>query len=528
MQTQLGQKPVGSIVKLQLDGTPTNFIVVNQGIPQSSPLYDSSCDGTWLLLEKIQDSKPYYESSVANNTSYSDSSINSWLNSTFFARLNSDVQKVVSQVKIPYRVGSTGSTVNSGESGLLVKVFLLSGLEVGYTKQDDQGFPTDGALLSYFLSGSGYSANEKRIANHKTDGKARDWRLRSPDVNDDKRTFIVQTDGTCETLTTTNNLGVRAAMILPKTVYVDDDGTIIANNPPEAPESITVPSDVKGGSSISVSWTASSDPDGNLTGYELERKTNVAEWDQVYKGDQLNYTDQITKGWQTVQYRVRAVDSYNAASSYAESETRTVDNNSAPVITCEHPSGSDLGEKAEPFTVSYTVTDPDGDRLTVTETLDSETTRSDEEVESGTTLEAASLNTPDGFQKILNGSHTLKISASDSKASATYTLTFAKKITSASVTLNEPLSVEGDITKAVLRIIGNIPSDAVIKAEVTNNALDDSPAWQDVTENIKSGNSILFANHTAERGAAFNFRISVRRGPSDTGGYIRSITGGFQ
>ncbi len=47
-----------------------------------------------------------------------------------------------------------------------------------------------------------------------------------------------------------------------------------------------------------------------------------------------------------MQYRVAAYDSYDAQSAWTTSETRTVDNNTAPVITCDTPSGSDLGTKS--------------------------------------------------------------------------------------------------------------------------------------------------------------------------------------
>ena len=42
-----GDLPIGQIVKLMEGGVETEFIVVHQGIPGS--MYDSSCDGTWLL-----------------------------------------------------------------------------------------------------------------------------------------------------------------------------------------------------------------------------------------------------------------------------------------------------------------------------------------------------------------------------------------------------------------------------------------------------------------------------------------------
>ena len=53
MAQQLGQVAVGSIVKLNEDGSPINYIVVHQGRP--SALYDVSCNGTWLLRENIME-----------------------------------------------------------------------------------------------------------------------------------------------------------------------------------------------------------------------------------------------------------------------------------------------------------------------------------------------------------------------------------------------------------------------------------------------------------------------------------------
>ena len=52
--------------------------------------------------------------------------------------------------------------------------------------------------------------------------------------------------------------------------------------------------------------------------------------------------------------------------------------------------------------------------------------------------------------------------------------------------------------------------------------------WQDVTAAVKTGANIVFANHTAVNGFAFNFRVTVERGESGQGGYITSVQGGFQ
>lgn len=110
---------------------------------------------------------------------------------------------------------------------------------------------------------------------------------------------------------------------------------------------------------------------------------------------------------------------------------------------------------------------------------------------------------------------------------ATFTATFTKAVHKATITLKTPLAVSGDITAAVMSVVGQIPVGAVYKVEATNNAKDTSPVWQDVTAEVKSGANIVFTNKTAANGAAFNFRITVERGTS-AGGYISGVSGAFQ
>lgn len=212
-------------------------------------------------------------------------------------------------------------------------------------------------------------------------------------------------------------------------------------------------------------------------------------------------------------------------SSLVVSDDGTVSTNTAPAINA---SSTNLGEKNAPFGFGYTVTDADGDTLTVTEKLDGKTTATRTGVASGTALTFGQGSTAENFQRILNGSHTIQITANDGKESTSLSATFTKSVTSATVTLTTPLAVDGDITVAVLQVTGSIPDDATFKAEVTNNANDPSPVWQDATEEVQKGVNIVFSNKTAANGAAFNFRISVARGASGTGGYIEAISGAFQ
>ncbi len=616
----LSSKAIGSTVKLKVNGSAKDFIVVHQGKPSS--VYDDSCTGTWLLMK---DSYNYMKWNTTYENDYASSDINSWLNGTFYNLIDADIRAVIKQVKIPYHSGSYyAGTLHTGANGLNTKVFLLSGIEVGWTNRTNEYFPNDGAKLSYFLAGTGTNENKKRVAYR--NGSAQDWYLRSPRIINTSSNGVwkVAHDGSYDYDNCVNSQDIRPAFILPSTLVVSDDGTVstntepstpgsisvpssimggtnisiswakssdaesnlagykverstnggsswrqiyqgtatsttnnvafgttsvmyrvkaydteglesgwrtssqvtvVNNNAPSAPPSIAVPKDVKGGSTLVISWTAASDSDGNLSGYILERSTDGGSaYTQVYKGDALTYTDTITKGWSTVMYRVKAYDSYDAQSGYTTSTKRTVDNNTAPTITTS--SAANLGTKSSGFTISYSVDDEDAvDTLTVTEKLDGTTKRTYTATRKTTNSFGV---TGEYFQKITNGSHTMTVAVTDGKATVTKKFTFTKAVTAANITLAQPMEADAQITLCAISVGGLIPADAMFKVEVTNNGKDDSPVWEDATTEARNGRNHLFTNQTATNGFAFNFRVTAERGASGESGYIASIQGGFQ
>lgn len=612
----LSSKAIGSTIKLKVNGSARNFIVVHQGKPSS--VYDDSCNGTWLLMQDIYENRAWHSS---NANDYANSTIHSYLNSTFLNLFESNIKNAIKQVKLPYRKGSgTSTTVTSGSNGLSAKIFLLSATETSF----DFGYmPSgEGAELAYFKGCADNSSDSKRVAY--LNGSAAFWWLRSPYCYNSYSALCVNSNGDWYNNYCSYSRGIRPALILPSTLLVSDDGTVstntapstpgsisvpssimggtnisiswakssdaesnlagykverstnggsswsqiyqgtatsttnnvafgttsvmyrvkaydteglesgwrtssqvtvVNNNAPSAPPSIAVPNDIKGGSTLVISWTAASDSDGNLSGYILERSTDGGStYTQVYKGDALTYTDTITKGWSTVIYRVKAYDSYDAQSGYTTSTKRTVDNNTAPTITTS--SAANLGTKSSGFTISYSVDDEDAvDTLTVTEKLDGTTKRTYTATRKATNSFAV---TGEYFQKITNGSHTLTVTVTDGKATVTKTFTFTKAVTAASITLAQPMEADAQITLCAITVGGLIPAGAVFKVEVTNNGKDSSPVWEDITTKSRDGRNHLFANQTAVNGFAFNFRITAERGVSGEGGYIASIQGGFQ
>lgn len=614
----LSSKAIGSTIKLKVNGSAKDFIVVHQGKPSS--VYDDSCNGTWLLMKDIYENRQWHSS---DTNDYANSTIHSYLNGTFLNLFESNIKNAIKQVKLPYRKGSgTSTTVTSGSNGLSAKIFLLSATETSFSFSS---MPSgEGAELAYFKGCADNSSDSKRVAY--LNGSAAFWWLRSPycDNNLSNYALYVGSNGDWNGSYCSNSLGIRPALILPSTLLVSDDGTVstntapstpgsisvpssimggtnisiswakssdaesnlagykverstnggsswsqiyqgtatsttnnvafgttsvmyrvkaydteglesgwrtssqvtvVNNNAPSAPPSIAVPNDVKGGSTLVISWTAASDSDGNLSGYILERSTDGGStYTQVYKGNALTYTDTITKGWSTVMYRVKAYDSYNAQSGYTTSTKRTVDNNTAPTITTS--SAANLGTKSSGFTISYSVDDDDaGDTLTVTEKLDGTTKRTYTATRKATNSFAV---TGEYFQKITNGSHTLTVTVTDGKATVTKTFAFTKAVTAASITLAQPMEADAQITLCAITVGGLIPADAVFKVEVTNNGKDSSPVWEDATTEARNGRNHLFTNQTAANGFAFNFRVTAERGASGESGYIASIQGGFQ
>ena len=214
---------------------------------------------------------------------------------------------------------------------------------------------------------------------------------------------------------------------------------------------------------------------------------------------------------------------------YINSEGYATENEPPEITSDAGATGAELGEKNAPFTVGYTVTDKDGDPMTVTEKLDGEIKQTRAEVATGTALTVDWLAEKAGYQQVLNGAHTLTLTADDGKTSVEWTATFSKTVTGAQVSLTAPLTADDTITVAALTMEGSFPADMSLTVELTNNALDDSPVWETCTD-VQTGESRAFVHHaftnkTAARGFAFNYKVTIARGESGTGGTLTMIGG---
>ena len=395
MAQTLGSVAVGSIVKIDENGFPVNYIVVHIGNPDVR-LYGSSCDGAWLLRQDIVENVQW---NSTNANILAGSTIMSTM-AGYLGRYESHIQSAIRTVKIPYHPGNGEPfwNIKSGENGLECKLFPLGGYEVGLS--DPSGImPADGAKLDYFKSGLDTEANSKRIA--KLNGAAAAWWLRSPVSTSTDGKFYVLPDGSLGSTSVNPSYGALPAMIMDPTILVSDDGTV---GVPASPTALNVPIQVMQGRQITVSWSA---VDG-ASSYILERKANTdADWVQVYSGADLTFSE--TAGtWESVQYRVKS----GANGKYGEyTISSLVDVVPVSILVISGSDGS-LGTLTND--VQYVVSSSGTSALTVTESA-GRTTRT------FTATNGATIRIP--VMDLPTGSGTIKITASTNPGSGVVTVT---------------------------------------------------------------------------------------------------------
>ena len=217
--TPLGSLSVGSLVYLAVGGKRTPWLVVHQGLP--GDMYDASCNGTWLLMQDIYQSRQWHSS---NANDYEKSAVHAYLNSTFLNQIESNVKDAIKQVKLPYRKGSgTFTTVTSGSNGLPAKIFLLSATETSFSFSS---MPRDeGAELAYFKGCADNGSGPKRVAY--LDGSATYWWLRSPSCSLSGSALYVGSYGDWSYASCSTSRGIRPALVLPQEVLVDKNNNVV-------------------------------------------------------------------------------------------------------------------------------------------------------------------------------------------------------------------------------------------------------------------------------------------------------------
>lgn len=317
---------------------------------------------------------------------------------------------------------------------------------------------------------------------------------------------------------------LSSAILVSDTTNANGNYEFQWNAAPSTPSGISVPSSCYSGQNISVSWGDSTDPDGDAITYILERAANGGSYSQVAATAARAFSEMVSTSWNTLQYRVKARDSYGNESAYITSSIAAVIHNQPPVISGQN---ADLGTKREGFTHKYTVTDPDGDAVTVVEAVDGKTLRS-------YTPTLGQENTltlvENDFTAISNAAHTITITAVDTAGnSAVRTLTFTKAISGFVIYLATPLEAEAQPRRANIVVTRGIPAGGTFKVEATNNPFDPTPVWEDCTNAVVQGVAHVFENtENTEVRFGLNVRVTVERGDAISECWVSSIGGNFE
>jgi hypothetical protein len=426
------------------------------------------------------------------------------------------------------------ATVDGGGTETCVdKIFLLSTAEVGLS-----GDFTEGSLLA------GFSDNASRIAtvdaacvadsnyqsNPAVDAAWYYW-LRSPYASNSDDVRRVYSDGTLSgNGAYYGYYGLRPALNLASSILVSDsvdgDGyfTVIHNLSPLAPSYIDTPHNVYGTVQADISWGSASDPDGYIVGYSLERKYDNGSWAEIYNGPGQNYGDLISMDFNTVQYRVRAIDNKDAFSPYVTGDVRNISHTPPPIISI---TDGELGAFSDtPPTIQFLITDTNSEAVHIYARLDDVTIADqagDLENENTFTIPA------EVWIKTLNGQHILTLDFVDDYYNVVRrTFSFTKIVNEIKFMLSVPLDADERPSVIVASVLGSMPNGSRLTVEVCNNAFDDEPEWEDMTVQVKTKQKYFFQNQEKEAEKwGVNIRVTLNRGTAEEPVYITSVGGNF-
>ncbi|MEA4901841.1 DUF6273 domain-containing protein [Desulfitobacterium sp.] len=535
MAQQIINLPVGAKVKdttSMLYGKPLIFQIADKnhaGYPANSVTLITERIVKIMCFDAIEATNSDSNRKSYGNNRYAFANLRQWLNKTgtnwYTAQHGADAPPSAANVwdsKNPYDAVAgflTGfslnfrtailqttltvakATVDGGGSETVTDgVFLLSKAEVGLGAENGI---TEGSLLALFNTNNSSrlcmpTAEAVSNSNYTNSSLSASqnwyWWLRSPYAATSYNVRLVYSDGS-ETYGNAyyGTHGLRPALNLPSNILVSDsadaDGAYVIqwNQPPTKPPSMTVPDTIKSGKNATITWTASTDPDGNPISYDLDVSVNGGGYSNIYTGSGLTYNHAITVAMNSVKYRVRAKDSVGDYSDYLYSDTRTVIHNIAPGIS---GSDSDLGIITAPPTTKFTVSKPDATgNVRVDITLDGTTVQTTNPVE--LEQEYTYSMTPAQFYALKSGQHTLQIKATDYYGdSTTRTITFRRSVVKIDLK-TAPIQTDAKPEK-ILISLQYYAAAGDVQVRVCNNALDASPAWETANVGLKH----IFSNNT--------------------------------
>ncbi len=242
--------------------------------------------------------------------------------------------------------------------------------------------------------------------------------------------------------------------------------TVQRNRLPSAPSGVDASPTLYESGGITLTWPTCTDPDGNLTGYQVQQQLSAdggtwGDWADVKQVSENTaaVSPSVNRG-QYVRFRVRSVDTLSAASAWAESSSvrrNRVPN--APVILC---AGALDRVSASPVFAVTASAEPDGESMTVQYMV--EAPNGAQELawtDTGVLSSSGGKAVFRGNLVLETGTHRLLVRLTDASggvspsASSAFTvgsIPWARTIASGTVIANESISHQADINELLTQV----------------------------------------------------------------------------
>ena len=425
------------------------------------------------------------------------------------------------------------NTVTDGGSyeSITRKIFFASTTEVGLANENSIA---EGSILSLFSANTNDCRKAYPTAECVADSEYTNssfntsaawyWWLRTPFSSSSHIVRNVYSNGTLNYYIAYNgNFGVRPLCNLSSDILVsdtvDEDGCYIIELPPEAPTKISIKTPiycnpdyntggVEGGKA-EVTW----EQGAHCKKYKLERSVNGGDFNEVYVGDNLSYTDSISNTINTVQYRVAGV-SGTTTTDYISTDVVVVQDNYPPFISGDN---STLGDTAVRIKYDYTVYDGDDVNLNVEEYINETLIRSYTATGSTKNTLEVDLETWNGLTE---GDNYIKIVVTDDEGSTVTQTKHFNKLGGVIELNYVPFGSELTVCPKVANVKLDLkrPLDSTVSVLITNNGNDTQPVWDDITTAALSGHNHVFTNTAKEQCVDYysvQIKVKINRNGAD-------------
>ena len=192
-----------------------------------------------------------------------------------------------------------------------------------------------------------------------------------------------------------------------------------------------------------------------------------------------------------------------------------VKTNSAPLIN--YSGQSDLGQLTSKPSITYSVSDNEGDTITVTEKLNGEVIKQF----TATSNTNYTITITDEFWLTCGkNTNTIEIAASDVNGGTSYKyITFTRQVNKVQITTKNAIETDVAATKIMVSPDWD-KTGCTGKVEVCNNGFDASPTWEDMTTMAALNRPYVFTNKTK---TAAKWGIKIRLTLTKNEGYTGEV-----